>query len=210
MDEELRRSAGGDVPGPDVPGPDVPGEDVPGADVPGPDVAGGPDVPGSDVPGPDVPRPDVPGPDVPGPDVPGLKPGARRGRPFRTEMSAAPEGPAHPAQGFNPVLRKTRNSAPRPPVPRRDTPDVVIVGGGPAGLATAIATRGQGLEVVVVDRARPPIDKACGEGLMPDGLALLCELGVELDAERQHPFHGIRYLDGDTVAEGRSSPAARS
>lgn len=81
--------------------------------------------------------------------------------------------------------------------------EVLIVGGGPAGLATAIAARRQGLDVVVVDRARPPIDKACGEGLMPDGLALLRELGVELDRERLQPFHGIRYLDGEVVAEGR-------
>ncbi len=84
---------------------------------------------------------------------------------------------------------------------RNHDAEVLIVGGGPAGLATAIAARAEGLDVLVVDRARPPIDKACGEGLMPDGLALLQELGVRLD--RFHPFHGIRYLDGDVVAEGR-------
>lgn len=79
--------------------------------------------------------------------------------------------------------------------------EVLIVGGGPAGLATAIAARAEGLDALVVDRAHPPIDKACGEGLMPDGLALLRQLGVRLD--RFRPFHGIRYLDGDVVAEGR-------
>ena len=81
--------------------------------------------------------------------------------------------------------------------------EVAIVGGGPAGLAAAIAARLQDLEVVVVDRREPPIDKACGEGLMPDGLEMLRRFGVELDAERMQPFHGIRYLDGDVVAEGR-------
>jgi flavin-dependent dehydrogenase len=81
--------------------------------------------------------------------------------------------------------------------------EVLIVGGGPAGLAAAIAARAEGLDALVVDRARPPIDKACGEGLMPDGLALLRDLGVRLDPERLRPFHGIRYLDGDVVAEGR-------
>ena len=49
-------------------------------------------------------------------------------------------------------------------------PDVVVVGGGPAGLAAALASRAQGLEVLVVDCAEPPIDKTCGEGLMPDSL----------------------------------------
>ena len=51
--------------------------------------------------------------------------------------------------------------------------DVGVVGGGPAGLAVAIAARLAGLSVDVFERAAPPIDKACGEGVMPDGLALL-------------------------------------
>jgi flavin-dependent dehydrogenase len=49
--------------------------------------------------------------------------------------------------------------------------DVFITGGGPAGLAAAIAARGRGFDVTVADCAIPPIDKACGEGIMPDGLA---------------------------------------
>ncbi len=81
--------------------------------------------------------------------------------------------------------------------------EVLIAGGGPAGLAAGIAARRAGLEVLVLDRRRPPIDKACGEGLMPDGLALLRGLGVELEAGRMRPFRGIRYLDGEVVAEGR-------
>ncbi len=81
--------------------------------------------------------------------------------------------------------------------------EVLIAGGGPAGLAVAIAARLAGLEVLVLDRRRPPIDKACGEGLMPDGLERLRALGVELDASRMRPFRGIRYLDGEVVAEGR-------
>src|SRR5579864_9194009 len=39
--------------------------------------------------------------------------------------------------------------------------DVFIIGGGPAGLAAAIAARERGFEVIVADRARGPIDKAC-------------------------------------------------
>jgi flavin-dependent dehydrogenase len=77
--------------------------------------------------------------------------------------------------------------------------DVVVVGGGPVGLATAIAACRHGLAVTVVEARTPPLDKACGEGLMPAALAALATLGVELTAGAA--FTGIRYLSGSTVAE---------
>src|ERR1700736_4916012 len=58
--------------------------------------------------------------------------------------------------------------------------DVCIAGGGPAGLACAIAAALRGLRVQVIDGMRPPIDKACGEGLMPDTLAALARLGIRM------------------------------
>src|SRR5690348_5891232 len=77
--------------------------------------------------------------------------------------------------------------------------DVFVVGGGPAGLAAAIAARQHGLRVMVADRAQPPIDKACGEGLMPDSLEVLSRLGVSLECETGRgcetgSFHGIRFV----------------
>ncbi len=78
--------------------------------------------------------------------------------------------------------------------------DVVVVGGGPVGLATAIAARQAGLAVAVLESGEPPLDKACGEGVMPDGVAALAELGVRLDGRRSLPFRGIRYLEGGLVA----------
>jgi flavin-dependent dehydrogenase len=88
------------------------------------------------------------------------------------------------------------------PPDRPDLLDLLIIGGGPAGLATAIRARLAGLAVTVLDRARPPIDKACGEGLMPDAVARLREIGVE---PRGLAFRGIRYFDdfaGGAMAEG--------
>ena len=76
---------------------------------------------------------------------------------------------------------------------RWDT-DVFIIGGGPAGLAAGIAARQQGFDVVVADGAIPPIDKPCGEGLMPDGIAALADLGVTIPPEDSYPFRGIRFL----------------
>jgi flavin-dependent dehydrogenase len=79
--------------------------------------------------------------------------------------------------------------------------DVLVVGGGPAGLATAIAARQRGLSVVVADGAIPPIDKSCGEGLMPDGVEALHQLGVTLPEGDAHPFRGIRFLSDGATAE---------
>lgn len=81
--------------------------------------------------------------------------------------------------------------------------DVVIAGGGPAGLVTAIRARLAGLETTVLDAGSPAIDKACGEGLMPDGVEVLSALGVDLEAVETRAFYGIRYVDGDLAAEGR-------
>ena len=78
--------------------------------------------------------------------------------------------------------------------------DLLVAGGGPAGLATAVHAARAGLEVVVVEHRRGPIDKACGEGLMPHSVRQLQQLDVELDGRA---FYGIRYLDGRRVAEAR-------
>ena len=79
--------------------------------------------------------------------------------------------------------------------------DVFIVGGGPAGLATAIAARSHGLSVVVADGAVPPIDKPCGEGLMPDGVGALRQLGITIPAGESYPFRGIRFVSDGVQAE---------
>jgi flavin-dependent dehydrogenase len=78
--------------------------------------------------------------------------------------------------------------------------DLLVAGGGPAGLATAIHAARAGLEVVVVERRRGPVDKACGEGLMPHTLRQLGALGANPPGM---PFHGITYIDGPRRATGR-------
>ena len=78
--------------------------------------------------------------------------------------------------------------------------DLLIVGGGPGGLATALHARRQGLSVIVAEQRDGPIDKACGEGLMPGGLAELTALGVD---PAGMPFRGIAYVSETRRAEAR-------
>ncbi len=72
--------------------------------------------------------------------------------------------------------------------------DVLIVGGGPAGLATALHARSRGLRTVVVEPRPAPIDKACGEGLMPHAVVELDALGVRPPGAA---LRGIRYVQDD-------------
>lgn len=71
----------------------------------------------------------------------------------------------------------------------------IVVGGGPAGAASAWALASQGHDVVVLDRARFPRDKACAEYLSPQASRVLDAMGVLGDVERA----GAAQLAGMTV-----------
>ena len=91
--------------------------------------------------------------------------------------------------------------------------DVFVVGGGPAGLACAIACALRGLQVVVADGMRPPIDKACGEGLLPDALKALEALGLDFMGTEWAPIEGISFncraqRSGRELSASASFPSA--
>jgi 2-polyprenyl-6-methoxyphenol hydroxylase-like FAD-dependent oxidoreductase len=73
--------------------------------------------------------------------------------------------------------------------------DLAVIGAGPAGATAALFAARLGHRVVVLDRARFPRDKPCGEGLLPIGRALLEELGLEARAVAAGapPFRGIQF-----------------
>ncbi|MDH4159856.1 MAG: NAD(P)/FAD-dependent oxidoreductase [Actinomycetota bacterium] len=77
---------------------------------------------------------------------------------------------------------------------------LLVAGGGPVGLFAAVAAARRGFVVTVIEPRNVPVDKACGEGLMPGGLAQLRSIGVDPVGR---DFAGIRYLsaDGRTCAQ---------
>jgi len=87
---------------------------------------------------------------------------------------------------------------------------VLVIGAGPAGAAAALALRARGVEVCVVDRARFPRDKACGDALSNRACALLAALGVDpaaLVAGQGAVRRGVvRFPDGTRLARSYDAP----
>jgi len=83
---------------------------------------------------------------------------------------------------------------------RREETDAFVVGGGPAGLAAAIAARQKGFSVTLADGSEPPIDKPCGEGMMPKTLEALAGLGIRLPVGAGYAFRGIQFVQRDLHA----------
>ncbi len=87
--------------------------------------------------------------------------------------------------------------------------DVVVVGGGPAGLALAAAAAGRGLDVLLLEARRFPVDQACGEGLLPAGVRALETLGVRswLKPADATPIPALRWIDSAGPALEVALPA---
>src|SRR5579862_5294898 len=138
-------------------------------------------------------------------------PGAKgRGTPASSAKSSAGSSASATAP-CSPERKFTDPSCPRGPrrAVRCDTPgtasfcesapvietEVVVVGAGPSGATTALLLARRGHEVVLVDRARFPRDKACGEGVMPPGVAALRRMGLEqrVLATGAQPLGGVTY-----------------
>ena len=62
-----------------------------------------------------------------------------------------------------------------------DEADVLVVGAGPAGCATATYLAQSGLDVLLLEKATFPREKVCGDGLTPRGVRALLGMGVTVD-----------------------------
>ncbi|MFN3258090.1 MAG: NAD(P)/FAD-dependent oxidoreductase [Ilumatobacter sp.] len=77
--------------------------------------------------------------------------------------------------------------------------DIAVIGGGPAGAATAIRAARQGAKVVVFEKGAHGRDKVCGDGLTPRAVGALNEL--DIDMSDAHRIRGLRMIAGKKVRE---------
>jgi geranylgeranyl reductase family protein len=77
--------------------------------------------------------------------------------------------------------------------------DVLVVGAGPAGSAAAWHLARSGRDVVVLEKARFPREKVCGDGLTPRGVKALADMGVDTTGWVRH--RGLRVTGGGVVTE---------
>jgi geranylgeranyl reductase family protein len=80
-----------------------------------------------------------------------------------------------------------------------DHPDVLVVGGGPAGSALACFLARRGRSVLVLEAARFPRDQVCGESVSPEAWRLLEAMGAaeRVRALAPHPVHGMHLTSPD-------------
>jgi menaquinone-9 beta-reductase len=73
--------------------------------------------------------------------------------------------------------------------------DIAVIGGGPAGAATAIRAARAGAKVVVFEKGKHGRDKVCGDGLTPRAVGALQELEISYEDEA-HRIDGLRMIAG--------------
>jgi len=74
----------------------------------------------------------------------------------------------------------TEHAPPAPKQPPAGEADVIVVGAGPAGATTAFYLAQSGLDVLVLEKARFPREKVCGDGLTPRAVKALVGMGISV------------------------------
>ncbi|HEX7165352.1 MAG TPA: geranylgeranyl reductase family protein [Acidimicrobiales bacterium] len=91
-------------------------------------------------------------------------------------------------------------------MPTDHTTDVLVIGGGPSGAATAYWLAEAGHDVVLVEKKRYPREKTCGDGLTPRSVKQLEDMGLADALTRHHKFSGLRSIAFGRTLEMRWPP----
>ena len=79
------------------------------------------------------------------------------------------------------------------------SPQVLVVGGGPAGSAAAHWMARDGIDVTLVEAKAFPREKTCGDGLTPRAILQLQEMGFDFTVPEFHRITGLRSYAGDDL-----------
>jgi geranylgeranyl reductase family protein len=121
---------------------------------------------------------------------------------YEVPPSLPPGAAAAPARGGAPGDTPVAGpGAPSWPAVTEDA-DVIVVGAGPAGSATAAYLARAGVDVLVLEKATFPREKVCGDGLTPRAVKALVGMGVPMD-ERDGWVRnkGLRIIGGGVRLE---------
>jgi geranylgeranyl reductase family protein len=83
----------------------------------------------------------------------------------------------------------------------RATPEVIVVGAGPAGSTAATYLARAGVDVLLLEKSTFPRDKVCGDGLTPRGVKQVLALGVDVSGDDWVRNRGLRVIGGGTTLE---------
>jgi menaquinone-9 beta-reductase len=118
-----------------------------------------------------------------------------------------PPSAAQPPRGTgapSPVAPRPVVSSPMVAPPAAADADVIVVGAGPAGSATAFYLAQAGLDVLLLEKATFPREKVCGDGLTPRGVRALIGMGITTDdRDGWVPNKGLRIIGGGVRLELR-------
>ena len=79
--------------------------------------------------------------------------------------------------------------------------DLLVIGGGPAGAATAYWAASAGLSTAIVEKKKFPRQKTCGDGLTPRAVHQLSEMHLEQELAEYHKYEGLRAIAHDKSIE---------
>jgi geranylgeranyl reductase family protein len=82
-----------------------------------------------------------------------------------------------------------------------NSPDILVVGGGPGGSAAAHWLARAGRSVTLVEKKEYPREKTCGDGLTPRSIRQLLDMGFDFDIPEFHHIRGLRAYSGELMME---------